>query len=228
MATDIPRPDKQHFLGRLTAEEHHQLCARGRPRRYPKGATLFNEADVSNHVVVILRGRVKVSYVTQDGREIVFAVRGEGDLLGELSALDGEPRSATATALEPVEAVSVSAEDFREFLVKEHPGAAVKLLTMLTQRLRDADRKRVEFGAYDTIGRVATRLIELAERFGNPHPEGVRVDLPLSQQEIAGWVGSSREAVSKALSILRSRGWIETRRKGVTILDWESLRRRGT
>jgi CRP/FNR family transcriptional regulator, cyclic AMP receptor protein len=93
-------------------------------------------------------------------------------------------------------------------------------------RLRDSDRKRVEFGAHDTTGRVAARLVELAERFGQTAGDQVKIAMPLSQDELASWTGSSREAVSKALSALRSLGWIETSRLRVVIRDLAALRAR--
>jgi CRP-like cAMP-binding protein len=213
------------FLAALDEPERSDLLARGGRRRYRRGATVFHEGGGSDEIVVVLSGRVKVSTVTADGKEVVLAFRGPGDLLGELSAIDGDARSATVGALEPVEAAVVAANDFRAFL-SAHPRVAILLLEMLARRLRDADRKRVEFGAHDTLGRVAARLVELAERYGQPVTEGVRITLPLSQEELAGWTGSSREAVGKALHALRGLGWVRTERRRITVLEMEPLRRR--
>ena len=102
------------------------------------------------------------------------------------------------------------------------------LLRLVTSRLRDADRKRVEFGAFDIAARVAGRLVELADRFGEPVPDGVRIPVPLSQDELAGWVGASREAVAKALRVLRDRGLLTTGRRTMTVLDLDGLRRRAS
>ncbi len=213
------------FLGALEEKERDDLHARSQRRRFRPSAALFNEGERSDRVVVLLSGQVKVSYYTGDGREVMLAVRGAGDLLGDLSVLDGEPVSASVTALEPVEALSLTAEQFKGY-VQDHPRVALVLLEMLSKRLRDADRKRIEFAAYDSVGRVARRLVELAERFGEAAGDGLKINVPLSQQELAGWVGASREAVSKALHVLRRRGWIETARRGITVLDLEALRRR--
>jgi len=215
------------FAGTLTPEEREQLTQEGRRRRFSRGATLFNEGESSDRVILVLSGRVKISYFTEDGREVILALRSAGDILGELSALDGEPRSASAIALEQVEALVLPAQRFREFLSAQ-PRVALLLLEMLSRRLRDADRKRVEFGAYDTVGRVARRLVELADRFGEAAGDTVRIDLPLSQEELAGWIGASRKAVGNALAWLRERNLIETRRRGVSILDVEGLRKRAT
>ena len=222
-AREVP----QGFLGLLGAEQAEALIGMGRTRRYRRGATLIGEGTRPDLVVVLLSGRVKVTSVSGGGDEALLAVRGPGDLLGELSALDGQPSSATVNALDPVEALVVSPAGFRAFL-QAHPEAALRLFELLTRRLRDADRKRLEFGAYDTVGRVASRLVELSQRFGQPTEQGVRIALPLTQEELAGWVGSSREAVSKALRWMRGRGWVETRRKAIVVLDLDALRGRAT
>ncbi|MEA2508008.1 MAG: family transcriptional regulator, cyclic receptor protein [Actinomycetota bacterium] len=210
------------FLSDLSATEHDALFANKRKRQFHRSATLINAGTVSNSVAVILEGRIKLSFFTDEGHEVVLAIRGPGDLVGDLSALDGQPHSATATALEPVEAMIVAATDFTAFLF-ENPRVALMLLRMLSSRLRDADEKRIEFSAYDSVGRVARRLVEMADRFGDPRDQGLRITLPLSQEELAGWTGSSREAVSKALQTLRSKGLIETERRAVTILDLPGL-----
>jgi len=225
MPTVPPTSPPGSFTGALTSGERDRLFQIGRPRRFPRGSTLFNEGEHSDRVVVLLAGRVKVSYFTDNGREVVLAVRSSGDILGELSAFDGEPRSATATALEPVEALVLTVAQFRDFLCA-HPQVAIGLLEMLSRRLRDADRQRIEFGAYDSVGRVARRLVELAEDFGVPDRGGVRITVSLTQDELAGWVGTSRKAVGNALQWLRSRGLVETRRRSITVRDMEALRKR--
>lgn len=197
----------------------------GTRRRFPRGATLLNEGDVAGRVLIVESGRVKISSLSPDGRETILAVRGPGQILAELSAIDGQPVSASASALDDVEATSMPADEFRELLKTSGP-VAFQLIRILTGRLRDADLKRGEFGSMDAVTRVARRLVEMAERFGVDTGEELRIDLPLSQEEIAGWTGSSRESVSKALQALRSRNVIETHRKSITILDLEGLRRR--
>jgi len=214
-------------LATMTPDERDRLRARGRPRRFPKGATLVNEGEIPRRVVVLLGGRVKVSHFAADGREVVLGVRGPGDLIGEIAALDGRPCSATVTAFEPVEAWVLDASDFTAYL-DDHPRVTRVLLSSVVQKLRDADRKRVEFGAYDTEGRVARRLVELAEEHGHEAAGGVTITLPLTQQELAGWTCASREAVSKALGSLRACGWVTTDRRRVTIVDVGALRRRAT
>jgi CRP/FNR family cyclic AMP-dependent transcriptional regulator len=213
------------FMASLSSEELDDLKGRGRVKSWPRGATLFLEGDHSDYVALITSGRVKVSFFTEDGREIVLALREPGDLLGDQSAIDGGRRGAGASALDPVQAIIVQADDFKGFL-QDHPRVALLMLAMLSLRLRDADRKRIEFGAFDTVGRVARRLVELAERFGEASEEGVRITALLSQRELAAWTGSSREAVSKALQTLKARGWIEIHRREITVVDLDELSRR--
>lgn len=219
----MPRPGLEGFGSALTSEELSDLVTRGARRRFRRGSFLLTEGEVSDHVVLMLSGRVKVSSFTTDGREVVLAVRGPGELLGELSALDGGPRVASVAALEPVEALLIPAERFEGFL-QDHARTAVLLLQMLSRRLRDAEKKRVEFGAFDTPGRVARRILELVERYGEPDGPGVRIGLQLTQDELAGWTGASREAVSKALRHFRNRGWVRTGRRSIVVLDVDALR----
>ncbi len=148
-------------------------------------------------------------------------------MIGDMSVLDGEPRSASAYALEDVHVLVLNADDFVSFL-ERHPKAALALLRMQNARLREADQKRIEYSAHDSVGRVASRLVELAVRYGESSDGGIRITAPLTQEELAGWTGASREAVSKALQTLRARGWIETHRRGITVLNLDALRRRAT
>jgi CRP/FNR family transcriptional regulator, cyclic AMP receptor protein len=216
-------PDE--FMARLGEPDREALAERGRRRRWPSGASLFLEGEKASTVMIVLSGRVKCFSLTEHGEEILLAVRGPGALLGELSAVDGAPRSASIAALEPVVALVVPLNAFVDYL-RGHGDAAIALLQLVTARLRDADRKRVEGAAYDIPARVARRLVELADRFGEPDGTGVRIAVALSQDELAGWVGASREAVAKALRVLRDRGYVSTGRRTMTVLDVPGLRRR--
>ncbi len=213
------------FVAALHSDDYSALTEIGRSRRYPKGATLFSEGNRSDRVVILTKGRAKISRVTTDGREVLLAVRGAGDLLGEMSAFDERPHSATIVTLEDVDALVLTRQEFKAFL-EAHPRAALTLLRMMSTRLRAADETRVDFLAHDAEGRVAKALVDLAERYGEATASGLRISLALSQEELAGWLGASRESVSKALQTLRGRGWIETHRRGITVSDLDALRKR--
>jgi CRP-like cAMP-binding protein len=220
-----PESVKREFGDELTEQEWAELIRHSRPRRLPAGAPLLVEDTRSDAVIVLISGRVKVFTSAEDGTEVILAVRGPKGLLGELTAIDGQPHSASVRSLEPVEFLSVRSREFIAFL-HTHPRTMWLLLRIVTDRLRDADRKRIEYGVYDTLNRVARRLVELVDRFGEPTPSGIRISLPLTQDELASWVGASREAVTKAFRALRTDGCVRTQRRMVTVTDIEGLRRR--
>jgi CRP/FNR family transcriptional regulator, cyclic AMP receptor protein len=214
----------REFGAELTPQERADLARHGRPRRLRAGASLFTEGSRSEIVVVVISGRVKVFTSAEDGAEVVLAVRGPGALLGELAAIDQQPHSASVRSLEPVEVLTVGLREFTAFL-EAHPRTMWLLMRILVNRLRDADRKRIEFGVHDTLNRVARRLVELVDRFGESTESGIMITLPLTQDELASWVGASREAVTKALRTLRDRGYVRTQRRMITVVDIEGLRR---
>jgi CRP/FNR family transcriptional regulator, cyclic AMP receptor protein len=216
------------FLDALPPDARAALRERGTVRRFSRGTALFHERQPPDRVIVLLSGRVKLCAATADGREVIFEVRGPGEgVLGELGAIDGQPRVASALALEPVEALVIPTADFIA-VVERFPQVATVLLKMLAQRLRESDLRRIEYAAYDTVGRVAARLVELAQRYGQQTAEGVQIDLSITQEELAGWTGASREALIKALQALRQLGWIDTRRRSIRVRDLEALRRRAS
>lgn len=212
------------FLGELDPTDREAIRSRSGPRRFRAGSTLMHEGQSGTEVMVLVSGRVKVTYLTEDGREVILDFRGPGELLGEMAVVDGSPRSNTVEAVEPVEALAMTAADFKS-LVASRPTLADQLLQHMIRRFRDSDRKLIEFGASHTIGRVAARLVEMVERFGTVTPSGHLIDLPITQEELAGWTGASREAVAKALQSLREQGLITTERRRLTVLDLEGLAR---
>lgn len=201
------------------------LRSEGQPRRFRRAQSLFTEGDISDRVFLITSGWVMISSTSSEGREIVLGLRGPGDIIGEMSTLDGVARSATALSLSEVEAVVVPGSAFTRALADID--GAHELIRILAARLRDADSKRLGFATLDTLGRVADRLLELADRFGRPAPDGtsIEIELPLSQEQLASWCGASRESTVKALSTLRALGCLSTGRQSVVVHDVAALRR---
>jgi CRP-like cAMP-binding protein len=181
------------------------------------------EGDLGGRVYLIERGWVVLSCVAAGGRETVLAIRGPGDILGEMSAFDGTERSAGAHATGDVETI-VAASSVVDRALSD-VNVAHELIGLLAARLRDADHKRIEFATLNTVGRVACRLLELAERFGEETADGVAVELPLSQEQLASWCGASREATVKGLAALRGLKIIATGRRTVLIRDRAALQR---
>jgi CRP-like cAMP-binding protein len=212
------------YLAELVPAAREALASLGSHRRYEPGQPLFIEGDLGGNVLILQSGFVKVFSSGRDGASVLLAVRGPGEVLGDLSAIDNEPRSASGTALGPVVAQVITADDFRIFLT-EIPGAGFALLRLVVRRMRDSDRLRVEFGERDALGRVAMRLVELSSAAGERTEEGIRITVPLTQDDLAAWVASSRESVARALASLRKRGLITTARREITVLDVEGLQR---
>jgi CRP/FNR family transcriptional regulator, cyclic AMP receptor protein len=218
-------PKARDFFGLLNEDDRAALERVGRPVRFAHDTALIHEGLHPEGVIVMIDGLVKVTCVTHTGREAIVGFCGAGELIGELAAIDEQPHGSTVVTMGPVEALVVSARDFREFL-HERPGAAIAILRMLGDRFRDAGLKLVQFSAADALGRVASRLLELGATYGERSAGGVTISLRLSQDELAGWAGCSTKAVVNALHTLRGLGLIETGRRHITILDPDGLRSR--
>lgn len=198
------------------------FLAAGVRRQWCAGSILVHEGEQSDHVLVIEVGRVKVTSSASSGKQVLLAIRGPGDLLGEFAAIDGRARSATITALSPVTATVVQGSAFRAFLMNDG-NAAFSLLQLVVSRLREADIQRLEYGAYTVSARIARLLLDYAGRYGQTDDDRVIITLPLSQTELAHAAGASREAVAKALRRLRDLGAVRTARRRVDLLRPELL-----
>ncbi len=213
------------FVSQLSPNETAALRGLGHLRPVGPRHALLREGELPDTVLLIEHGNAKIVSITRDGREVVLALRGTGELVGEQSILDGWTRAATVVAIDALEVRVIPAAAFRRFL-EQNPRVMTVVLSMMSASLRAASLAQISYATADTLGRVAARLVELGERFGDPSPEGVRVALPLTQEEIAGWAGASLEATVRALRQMRELGWIETGRRTLLIREPDSLRRR--
>ncbi len=213
------------FAGRLTPQAHARLLALGVLERFQPGNCLLRESERSDHVLLLVQGRVKVTSTAVNGYAAVLAIRGPGDLVGELAGLDGSPRSATVTALDPVLARNISGPEFHRF-IGDHPGAGIALAELIASRLRAANQRRLEFAAFPVRRRLALILLDLERWYGVNAvgaPNHRDIDLALSQLDLAGLVGSSLEAVARAIRGFAREGMVRVRRRRVTILDRSAL-----
>jgi CRP/FNR family cyclic AMP-dependent transcriptional regulator len=219
-------PEPGTFLALLRDRDRDALLELGGARRFASGERLMQHGEPGDRVLVLLDGHVKASTVDSRGREMVLSFRGPGDVLGELTFMHADPRSSNVTAIESVTARGFSASEFRVYLERT-PTAALTLIDVISRRFRDANSKRVQFGHLDTVGRVAARLIELSERYGDQTGTGVEIRLPLTQEDLGSWTASSRAGVAGALRTMRELGWITTDRRRIKVLDVDAVTRRG-
>ena len=213
------------FLAPLADADLDWLTAQLRPRQYRAGTTIFHRDDSGTALHVIERGTVKLMLTSPEGREITVELLGAGDFFGELALLDGGPRSASAVALEATETLTLEREAFVALLAA-HPQAALRLLGVLGERLRRADDLIGDLLFLDLPGRLAKQLLALAEERGSATPRGVRIDLRLSQSELAAMVGATRESVNRCLNAYAERGILDFDRETITLRDLAVLRAR--
>lgn len=214
-----------NFLDLLEPAERDALLALGIRRHFPEDSILMFQDETDERVMILLDGRVKVTRTTDGEHELLLAIRDPGDVLGELTFADGQPRVATVTALEAAEVVVLPGGAFRAHL-EATPRVAVALLESVTQRVRESTVRSLEFSASDTLGRLAARIVELADRYGEPDGDHVTVRMPISQDELASWTGASRAGVAHALQSMRGLGWLVTERGRLILRDSAAIRER--
>ncbi|MFG2642243.1 Crp/Fnr family transcriptional regulator [Streptomyces sp. NPDC048370] len=210
------------FLHALPDQDRRALLAAGSPRSYDPGEVMIRERDTSAYVLALTSGWSVVSVETERGTRLILALRGAGEVVGDLAAVDRRPRSATVTALGRVEAVAVSGDRFRHFLAT-HPHATALIMRQLSARLRSADVERRALASETVLQRLAARLVELAERAGRRAESGTVLELPLPQHDLAAAVGATREAVAKALRLLREQDVVRTANRRVVVVDMPVL-----
>ena len=201
-----------------------ELANKLRPVDYRGNTDIFHEGDDGASLFIILEGAVKVYIPALDGREVVLAVLRKYDLLGEMSLLDRAPRSASATTIEPTEMVSLNQGDFLSVLDR-YPRAQRAIIDVLVKRMRATNQSIQDAYLLDVPGRLARRLLTIADEHGVSTDEGVDIGLRVSQQELANMIGASRVAVNKQLQTWRRDNIVDVNRQRVTILDQEALAR---
>jgi len=215
---------KQIPLFSRLPEPHLAIIAEQcRERRFRAETTILNQTDESCDLYLILSGRVKVTLMNEDGREVVLDTLADGDFFGELSVLDNKPRSASITTLADA-SMLILAQESLFATIKKHPDIAINLLSVMAKRLRKADEIIESLAFLDVAGRVAKTLLELAQTQGAKLPDGrIRMQTP-THQTIANRIGSSREAVTKAFKPLIDSGFITLHGKDVILVpDYDSI-----
>jgi CRP/FNR family transcriptional regulator, cyclic AMP receptor protein len=211
------------FLGDLDADDARVLLEIGIRRSIAARTTVVHEGDEGTGVMVVCTGRLKASSWHADGREQLLSVHGPGDLVGVIAGIDGGVRTASLTTLERAELVFVARDRFLDLLATR-PAIALAVMEQLCRDFRNTHRRELALGGLDTTGRVARQLADLASSFGEPTETGTRISIPVTHQDLAGWVGASREAVGKAMAMLERLGHISSpQRRMVVVRDPAAL-----
>lgn len=187
-----------------------------RPQEYGKDGLIVSQDDHGDALYIIESGRVKVVLYGESGREMILTMFRAGDFFGEMSLLDGQPRSANVLAMEEARLLVLSREDFLRAL-REVPAVAANILAEMSMRLRKADEIIGNLALLDVYGRVARLLIDLAKKEGDTTDEGVVITSRPTQQDIASMIGTSRETVSRVLSEFQRRGFLQMSGKKIVL-----------
>ncbi|MER5649222.1 Crp/Fnr family transcriptional regulator [Streptosporangium sp. NPDC002524] len=209
-------------MERLPESSRQALLTLGVTRTYPADHALVHQGDAGNLVFVVIHGLVKVTARTENGRESLLAVRVRGDVIGDMAVLDGSTRSATALTCGATVTELIKGEVFLEFL-RRHPSAALTLSTLISDRLRWANQRRLEFAGYSSDVCLARLLLAVAVRHGRLGPDGVDLGVPLTQIELGGLIGAKESTVQKILRALSARGLVRTGHRRVIVTDLPGL-----
>ncbi len=199
---------KVPFFTDLPEEEITELSNLLVIRRFSSNQVIFHHGDPGGLLYIVSKGKVKISYSTQDGQEALLAILGAGDFFGELALLDDSPRSATAESIESTEAMTLHREDFRHYLAS-NPDFALHVLQTLARHIRRLNSQLSDIFFLDLSGRLARTLLRLADEHGKEEKDCVLIDLPLTQTDLAEMTGATRVSINKTLGRFRRSGWVK-------------------
>jgi CRP-like cAMP-binding protein len=194
-------------------------------RRYSAGQVLFHMGDEGGSLHIIERGRVKIMIPSSSGEELILAIRGAGDLLGELSLFDGKSRSATVLALEETVTLCLHREDLLA-LMRNRFDVVEKILEVLVLRFREMDMLLADVHFLDITSRLAKKILDLGDTFGIREGGQVRIGVKTTQKDLASMIGATRESINKQLKVLRDQGILRISGGTIEILNRERLARK--
>src|SRR4051812_2593681 len=211
---------KNHPLfGELAPESIERLCSYATSQKVARGQAIFAKGDPGNSLFAVCSGTVKISVPSPDGRDAVFNLVNEDGIFGEIALLDGQPRTADATATTDCELMVIDRRDFVP-LLRSQPDIALKIIEVLCARIRRTSEQVENVMFLDLPARLAKTLLRLAES-GKPSPEGLKI--AITQREIGQIMGISRESTNKQLRSWEHRNWVRLERGGVVLLAPEAL-----
>jgi CRP/FNR family transcriptional regulator/CRP/FNR family cyclic AMP-dependent transcriptional regulator len=211
------------IFSELTDQDITSLARHAIRRRYPKDAVIFFENEEGDFFFMILEGRIKVTILGDDGREVILSMLGQGDFFGEMALLDNEPRSATAIAVEESELLSLHRNDFQAVL-SDNRSIMGALIRILTARLRRANHQISTLALLDVYGRVARVIVDTARDEGKRLKDGRIAFRRATHQEIANRIGTTRETVTRMLKDLERQGMIHIEGREIIVQpDFEKV-----
>ncbi|MEU5260490.1 Crp/Fnr family transcriptional regulator [Amycolatopsis sp. NPDC021455] len=226
LPVDVEEWPARSLLGRLSRGAREALLRLGTPVGYEAHQRIIRQGDSARHTLLVLRGLVKIVVDTERGRDVVLAVRGRGDLLGEMATLERRPRAAHVITCVPVQGRIIHSPDLGDFL--EHsPEACLAVARVLSERLRGSDRRGIDFMVCPAPVRVARTLLEVTQRWGETPDADRQSGIPLSQKDIASLAGTGLSSVEKAFRLLEEAGAVDRRYRRVLVTDLRRLRRFG-
>lgn len=200
-----------------------QILKLGMRKVFKKDSVIFFENEPDTSLFVIVEGQVKVSRVSDDGKEVILTILAESDFFGEMAILDGSNRSANVTAMTDTEMFIIQRSDFLN-LLQSHPEVAVSLLVELAHRLRAADMKIKSLSLKDAEGKVATVILQLADDVGKIKNGTVEIERLPYQHDLANMAGTSRETISRTLHAFAKKGLVELNGSNLRILNYEKFK----
>jgi len=206
----------------LSPSDLNKIAERMVLRVFTKGQMILLEDDLGQTFFVIAGGSVKITRLSDDGREVILAMLGESDFFGEMSLLDGAGRSANVVALGASEVLTLARNDFLEIL-QDYPKISISLLEELTQRIRKSDQQIESLSLSDVEQRIGITLIRLAEELGTIKRGSVKIKNLPYQQDIANMAGTSRETVSRTFKLLEEKGLVTREGRKLTIYNFNQF-----
>ena len=208
----------------LDDEELHKLASIVREQNYKRRTTIVRVDDPGGALYILKSGLVKITIEDQHGDEMILRILYPTDFFGEMSLLDGMPRSATVTAQEPSEVLTISREHFLN-IIEQSPKILLKMTAVLSQRLRNTNELIHSLAFFDVYGKVARLLLNLAAERGRVTEQGTVIDMRLTQQELAELAGMTRETMARTLREFQQAGCIRVDSGIISILELDMLHR---
>jgi len=211
------------LLGRLHETTRDRLLAIGVRRSVSASQVVLREGSADSFVLLLDDALAKVTATMTDGRQALLAIRMSGDIVGEIAALNGIPRTASVTICKPSTVRVIHRNDFRVFL-RDNADVALALAGVMADRLRRANRRRIDFTSYPVKIRLARALCEIGGSYGQRESRGLVIGVRLTQAELASLCGAAEISVQKALRQLRDAGMVDTGYREIVIRDVDRLR----